>query len=307
MRGRPLVVTGGCALEHVFQVQRFSATAGSATAQDCLTRPGGRAAQAAWAVQALRRPRASPPVRLVTAVGDDEAAEWTVHALERERMATGGVQLVHGARTAVTAVLVDVDGQRQVHAMTGDALARATLPDAALWQDATAVLADPLWPAAAQAALAAARQAGVPAMLQAEAADTALLQSLVPLADWIVFSREGLRAWAGTRQFIWQTQAKQVARQWPDRHIVVALGADGLWWQAPGQPALLLPALPRAAEDRDAARAVLNGALLLGLGEGRRPEFALRWALAASSLADRREDLQRATVNRLMEPAAGSA
>ncbi len=307
MRGRPLVVVGGLALEHVLQVHRFSATGGNAAAQDCQTRPGGRAAQAAWAVHALRRPRASPPVRLVTAVGEDEAAEWAVRALERDRMATGGVQLVHGARTAVCVVLVDADGQRQVHTLAGDALARAPAPDPALWHDAAAVLVDPQWPAAAQAALAGAREAGVPALLMAEAADTALLQSLVPLADWIVFSREGLRAWAGTRQFIWQTQAKQAARQWPDRHIVVALGADGLWWQAPTQPPVLLPALPGAAEDRDAARAVLAGALLLGLGEGRRPEFALRWGLAASSLADRRQDLQRASVNRLLETAAGGA
>jgi sugar/nucleoside kinase (ribokinase family) len=128
-----------------------------------------------------------------------------------------------------------------------------------------------------------------------------VLQALAPLADWVVFSIDGLRAWAGERHAIWQTLVRQAARQLEQSQLVLHLGGDGAWWHAPGAPPKLLPPpVPSPTPDRGSGADVLRGALVLGLAEGRSPDFAVRWALAAAALAGGGPAPDRASVIRVL-------
>jgi sulfofructose kinase len=187
-----------------------------------------------------------------------------------------------------------------VHNVRGDALARAPLPPA---EACAAVLADPRWPAAAAAALTRARAAGVPAVLDAEVADPAVLQSLLPLASWSVFSRAGLEAWAcgpGEPSGLLE-RAAQVA---PDAELIVTLGAQGLLWRRPGGRLVSLPAFRVPVVDTNGAGDVLHGALALSLAEGRAADAAVRRAMAAAALACRGAWPTRAELDRFLEDAA---
>jgi sugar/nucleoside kinase (ribokinase family) len=297
----PIVFVGHCVLEHVFDVHRLSASSGRSPSTGYHAQVGGLAGHAALAAQRLRHTSASPRVRLVSSVGDDESGALLMRVLHREGLTRQGVQVVAGARTGVSAVLIAAHAERQVHDVSGDALERGGPVDTALWRDAAAVQVDARWPEAARSVLEGCREHDVLTVLNADVAETEALQVLAPLADWVVFSVDGLRAWAGERHAIWQTLAKQAARQLSAAHLVVTLGAEGAWWHAPGGQAIALSAAPLHALDRNGSADVLRGALVLGLGEGRSADFALRWALAAAALSSTGQPLSREAVTGLLE------
>lgn len=303
MKSGPVVLAGEIVLEHVVEVPRLSAAPGRSAASSCTARLGGTAGQAAIAAQRLRHPQASPRLQLVSAVGDDDTGASLLHLMRREALSRLGLQVVGGARSPVALVLAAAQGDRQVHTVAGDATERMPPADTTPLADAAAVLVDARWPAAG-AALETCRRTAVPSLLCVEPADTATLQALAPMADWIVFSIEGLRAWAGERHAIWQTLVRQAARQLESAQLVLHLGSDGAWWHAPGAPSRLLPApVAPPTPDRGGGADVLRGALVLGLAEGRSPDFAVRWALAAASLAGGGPAPGRADVIRLLSAA----
>lgn len=300
MKSGPVVLVGEAVLEHVFEVPRLSAAAGRSTATACAVRLGGTAGQAAMAAQRLRHPMASPRLQLVSAVGEDDTGATLLHLLRREGLSRLGMQVVAGAHSPVTLVLAAAQGDRQVYTVAGDATERMPPTDTLPMADAAAVLVDARWPMAG-AVLEACRRGEVPSLLCVEPGDKAVLQALAPLADWVVFSIDGLRAWAGERHAIWQTLVRQAARQLEQSQLVLHLGGAGAWWHAPGAlPKLLPPPVPSPTPDRGSGADVLRGALVLGLAEGRSPDFAVRWALAAAALAGDGPAPDRASVIRVL-------
>jgi sugar/nucleoside kinase (ribokinase family) len=99
-------------------------------------------------------------------VGDDALGERIVSSLQAEGVQTAAIRCIAGARSPCSAVLVDERGERLICTYNDPALdADATwLPIASL-VNVDAVLADVRWTAGAARALAAARAAGVPAVL----------------------------------------------------------------------------------------------------------------------------------------------
>ncbi|WP_234414048.1 PfkB family carbohydrate kinase, partial [Ideonella sp. A 288] len=192
-----LLFVGQVVLDQVFQVERFSADGGKGVAGGHVMRIGGLATNAARAAHRLRDPASGPRVRLVSAVGVDVAGDVLRQALADDGLDCRGVARVGAARTGVSAVLVDAAGERQVHSFRGDALARAAVPADLLPPGCAGVLVDPRWPEAAAQALRQARAAGVVSVLDGEVAPREVLQALLPLAAWCVFSRQGLAAWLG--------------------------------------------------------------------------------------------------------------
>lgn len=285
--GTAIVFVGHAVLDHVFHVDHLQQGGGKSVAHAYACRAGGLALNAALAAQRLRG-AASPAVRLASACGDDMAGSQLRQAwreavcAESAESADGGEAafiVVPGARTSVSAVLVDAHGERQVRNFRGDAFARAPLPAAAALEGAIGVQADPRWPAAARWALQAARTRGITALLDAEVAEPAVLRELVPLADWVVFSAAGFEAWAGAG-----ARPEAVALP-PGAQVVVTQGARGLWWRPPDGRPRELPAFEVEARDTNGAGDTLHGALLLLLAEGLPPAQALRRAMAAAALA----------------------
>lgn len=298
---RRLLFVGQAVLDQVFCVERLSAEAGKGQASDHRAQAGGLATNAARAAQRLRDPSNKLSVRLASAVGDDAAGLLLQQDLGDEGIDLGALACVAGARTSVSAVLVDSLGERQIHNFRGDALVRAPVPEAASFDGVVGVLVDPRWPAAAMAALAHARAAHIVSVLDAEVAPREVLRTLVPLADWCVFSRAGLSAWGGDADLPAADALALAARATSGVELVVTLGADGAQWHRPDGTCHVLPAFRVPVVDTNGAGDVMHGALLLSLAEGRPPAAALRRAMAAAALACSGQCPDRAELDRFME------
>jgi sulfofructose kinase len=285
MAAAPLWFVGQTVLDQVWHVASFSALGDKGVARSFDSRIGGLAGNAASAAHALRDARHSPQVRLFSALGDDAAGERVAQLAAASGLDTQGVAHIVGARSPVSAVLVDDRGERQIHNFRGDALQRAPLPQ---WPGACGgVMADPRWPAAAEAALLQARAGGVVSVLDAEVAEPAVLRALVPLARWCVFSRAGLAAWAGDDRAAPSELLQRVALAAPDAERVVTLGVHGALWLRPDGQTQRLPAFDVEVVDSNGAGDVMHGVLLLSLAEGMPGDEALRRAMAAAALSCR--------------------
>jgi sulfofructose kinase len=234
-------------------------------------------------------------VRLVAPVGDDERA-----ATIRAALAAAGVgdALVvrPGAATATSLVLVTPDGERTIVNATSDALRGPLYPDAAaaLRADvagADAVLADVRWPAAAALALAAARAAGVPGVLdldRAPAGDGGLVAGLVRAASHVAASTDGLDDLLAAQGVPAWTDADPAAalaalRGMTDgATVLVTLGAAGTARLEDG--ALRTSATPPVAAVETRGADVWHGVFAGGLAAGRTVADAVADANAAAAL-----------------------
>ncbi len=281
----PLWFVGQTVLDQVWHIASFGTRGDKGVASAFDSRIGGLAGNAAAAAQALRDARHSPAVRLFSALGDDAAGERVAQLAAASGLDMRDVRRLAGARTPVSAVLIDERGERQVHNFRGDVLQRAPLP---AWPaECAGVMADPRWPAAAEAALMQARERGVVSVFDAEAAETAVLRALVPLAQWCVFSRAGLAAWAADDRATPNELLQRVVLAAPSAERVVTLGVHGALWLRPDGQTHRLPAFNVEVHDSNGAGDVMHGVLLLSLAEGLPAEQALRRAMAAAALSCR--------------------
>lgn len=213
-------------------------------------------------------------------VGDDpvgrriveELGEWGV----RPR-----IRLVPGARSGVSGVLVDKDGERLIIAFADPGLDTdpAWLPLAEV-AAADAVLADMRWPRASEIVLDAARAAGVPAVLDADLASDDVAHRLVARSDYAVFSRPALTRFAGTDDV---AEGLRAAAQVCPGRVGVTLGGEGFAWLEGGNLARE-PGFTVETVDTLGAGDVFHGAFALAVAEGRDMRAAARFANAASAL-----------------------
>jgi sulfofructose kinase len=203
---------------------------------------------------------------------------------------------------------VDARGERLIVNHRGDAIATGAdwLPLDRI-AAAGAVLADPRWLAGATRAFEAAREAGVPCVLDADVAPTGSLATLVPLADHVVFSEPGLAIYADGRD---ELAALRAALDAGAKVAGVTRGAKGVEWIECGSPHALrrVPAPRVEARDTTGAGDVFHGAYALGLAEGRDVAGAASFACAAASLKCMRAGARagspsRAEVERLLRGA----
>lgn len=301
-----LCFVGQTVLDQVYAVPGFSAVGGKQVATAFHNRVGGLAANAALAAQRLKTTQNGFSTRLISAVGDD-----TIGAALQRLLGplADSVAVVAGARSSVSAVLLIASGERQVHNFRGDALQRAPLPRPADFEHCAGVLADPRWIEGAAVALAHARAVGLTSVFDAEVADAAVLRRLAPLAEWSVFSRSGLCAWAGASDgdnadpAALQTLLDAVAATAPRTELLVTLGAAGAMWRRSDGRTTHHPAFAVEVRDSNGAGDVMHGALLLSLAEGRPPADAVRRSMAAAAMACLGPMPTRAELDRFLETA----
>jgi sugar/nucleoside kinase (ribokinase family) len=211
-------------------------------------------------------------------IGDDDAGTRWRADLEGEGVDVSAVRVVPGRRTAISTIVVDAAGERLIVPFYDPELPRdpSWLPlDRVI--GAAAVLVDTRWPDGAAAALDAARAAGVPAILDADVADPAVLHDLAARADHVVCSEPGLALLEPSGD-----PAALAARLPQARVVAVTLGAEGVRWIADGT-AGHQPGFPVAAVDTLSAGDVFHGAYALAIAEGRSVADALRCAAAAAA------------------------
>jgi sulfofructose kinase len=276
---------GHAAVDHHFEIVRFPEHPTKTSAHRYHMIAGGMAANAAMAMARL-----GERVHLIGRIGDDEPGRFVRGALDALGVTTR-LETVAQASTSVSSVVVDSQGERQITTHRGDALPKAHALDSRQLTGARAVLTDPRWSEGASAALAWARAQGVApsgqqrvmSMLDADIAPREVLQRLVPLAQWAVFSQGGLATYAPGAS---REEGLRMALRAGAQVAMVTLGEHGVLWTH-GDEVFAQEAFKVQALDTTGAGDVFHAALLIALSW---PEFArdersaVRFACAAAAI-----------------------
>jgi sulfofructose kinase len=274
-----LLGIGQCSIDHVATVDGLPRFAGKAPmlAYDVL--PGGQVATALLAGARLGLRGA-----FVGTTGTDPAAGVVLGPLEAAGIDLGGVRRVPGASTRLAVILVDrASGERTV-LWYRDPRLRLGLEDvpAARIARARCVLLDGDDPEVATHAARAAREAGVPVVVDVDAPAPAI-EALLASADFPVVSRPFAEAFGGDG-----TVRAGLARLCAlgARMAVATLGDLGCLARL-GDRELASPAFPIAPRDTTGAGDVFHAAFVWGLLEGLGAEALLRAANAAAAISCR--------------------
>jgi sulfofructose kinase len=270
-----VLCVGHAVQDLVFSLPALPRTAEKYQASGFTSVGGGPAATAAVTVARL-----GGRALLAARVGDDAIAEAIVRELEGHGVDCGAVRRFSGCSSSLSAVMVDAAGERMIVNHLDPALPEATdwLPVPAR-SGASAVLADLRWPGGAAAALAAARAAGIPAVLDA---DKPIPRNAAALAaaTHVAFSAEALADYTGMLDPV--AGLRSAATSLPG-WCCVTVGAAGVYVLDGGElthfPGHLVPVV-----DTLGAGDVWHGAFALGLAEGMDEPTAVRFASAAAAL-----------------------
>ncbi len=283
-----VVCLGLADLDHRFWVKVFPPprrrTRASAYRQDL----GGPAAVAALAVCRLGGQAAFLGRR-----GDDDAGGRIEALLRGAGVETSQFRAFHGATTPVSAVVIAPDGERHIFHHPGDNLpADAGWLDLRILDDARVVLIDGRWPEGAQTVAAAARDRGLPVVLDLDMA-SANRWDLIGLATHVIADQEVADAHGGAGALIAQIESRGAwgAVTVSDQGVIHRHGH--------------LPAYAVEVRDSTGAGDVFHGAFALALAEGRTELEALPFAAAAGALRCMLAAVpDRAQVERLMREGA---
>lgn len=275
-RGRPSVLCLGVTVQDfIFAVDHMPDRAEKYRARDLAMAGGGCAATAAVAVARL-----GGSAWLATRLGDDPVADGIIDELRAYGVEELYIRRFPGRRSSLSSVFVDREGERMIVNYRDP-----DLPDDTDWLPNPAeipvdvVLADTRWPAGAAAILAAAQEAGVPGVLDAEAPVHEAADAL-RAASHIAFSRSGLEDWTGNKDLASGLQS--VAAE-TGAFVCVTDGANGVLFGTDGDLAHM-PAFRVEAVDTLGAGDVWHGAFALALARGCAPPGAIRHASAAAAL-----------------------
>ncbi|MES2533825.1 MAG: PfkB family carbohydrate kinase [Pseudomonadota bacterium] len=274
-----VLCVGVAVYDQIFALPEFPATPTKVFCTAFASAAGGPAANAAVTVA-----RQGGRATLWARVGADAQGARIVQELGEAGVDVSAVRRVEGGRSGTSAVAINDAGERLILAFADPLLDRdaSWLP---LSQVAShdAVLCDVRWPAATRAVLAAARNAGVPSVLDADLTSDGTLAEFVPLAQQVVFSMpalEKLRPGAG------KDLHRALAELWrPDIHtlLAVTLGEQGCVWYD-GHVSRALPGVDVQVVDTLAAGDTFHGAFALAIARRQHPAEALDFANRVAAL-----------------------
>lgn len=267
-----IICAGLIAADLVFEVPDFPIPGEKTRATTSRLITGGGALNAASAIAALGGDAA-----LAGVVGDDMFAEILRARMRDRGIDTALLRAVPGATTSRSANLITPDGERTI-VNHRDAALRAdppALPDPFPFD---AALVDTRWPAAAARICHAARAAGKPAVIDAEAPVADAAEALAQ-ATHVVFSAQGLADYTGDGDAPGLECAARQLGTW----CAVTRGALPVLCHD-GRQASEVPAFPATALNTLGAGDVWHGAFALALAQEHRETDAIRRASAAAAL-----------------------
>jgi sulfofructose kinase len=289
---KQIICVGHAALDDVFAVDSWPAYSGKIAAHGFTQSGGGMAANAASAIARL-----GGEAVFWGPTGEDPVADAIRESLIHEGVDVHGLRRFAGRTSSHSAVIVDQRGERLVVGYRGSALqAPADWLPLEQIRGAAALLADVRWPDGALVALRAARNAGIPAVLDAEIAPVQTIELLAAAANHVIFSERGLEACCG------RDSAAGLRGMLEHGALMAAVtrGAAGVDWVEASGPGKLLhcPAFPVDTVDTLGAGDVFHGAYTLALAEGRLIGEAIRFAAAAAAIKCSRPGGRSGTPNR---------
>jgi sulfofructose kinase len=214
-------------------------------------------------------------------VGDDAAGTQARAMMAEEGLDVSGLHVVPNSTTSTVAIIVDALGNRMVipyHDPNAETSA-AWLPLDEL-AAVDMVHCETRWAEGAEVALRAARSRNIPSMIDGDVGPLPVLQRLVPLADYAVFSDAGLLVYAecgSLEEALLAVGAKHHG------HVGASCGPDGYRWYDGGR-LQHVPAPKVEVVDTLGAGDVFHGAFGLAVLEGKSIRDAARFACAAASL-----------------------
>jgi sugar/nucleoside kinase (ribokinase family) len=274
-----VLCVGAAVLDTLFRVRSLPTGQGKLLPYDMLQVAEGMASSAAFAVARL-----GGSASLWAAVGGDATGERIIADLAKSGIDTSGMVLVEGARSAVSTILVDDQGERLIVPFYDACLHHTVKPVTA--QDVSsfdAVLVDVRWPALALQSLLAAREARKPAILDGDVASDGVIEMLAPAASHIVFSQPAAERLAGTADLV--EVVGLLKRRFPHAFISVTAGEKGSFWFDDATGGIFHLAAPQVTVvDTLAAGDIFHGAFALGTAEGMPIGETMRLASMAAAL-----------------------
>lgn len=279
MSGRRLLSVGALTEDTIFRLAGLPSGPGKFIPDEAVRIAAGMATAAAIAAA-----RQGGAVSLWASIGDDVGGRELIRDIAAEGVDCSLIRVVPGGRSALAAILVEAHGERIIvpyYDPVTQADPRA-LP-APIAGRFDAVLADVRWPGAAALALAAARGAGVPAILDADVAARPILERLLPLATHVAAARPAAAILCGGDL---STEAATVRlAAMCEATVIVTDGSRGTTWFDRAANAVRHVPAPRVeAVDTLSAGDVFHGAFALALAEGRPLVDAIRHASAAAAI-----------------------
>lgn len=231
------------------------------------------------AAQAATIARLGGQAALWASAGDDAIGDRLISQISGEGVDCSRVRRVVDARSGFSTIFMDLAGERMiVPKYDADLMAPPTAaPDLTGF---AAVMTDVRWPGAARLALQAARDAGIPGILDADVGPRDVIAELVGLASHVVASEGGAALVTGAVSP--QLAAERLVNEHPG-FVAVTAGEQGCWWGS-GGAVQHTPAPQVAAVDTLAAGDVFHGAFAFGLVDGWRMERVIRFASAAAAI-----------------------
>jgi len=250
-------VCGSLNMDVFGYVERLPHPGETLRGRSLLYAPGGKGAN-----QAVAAARAGADVSFAGARGRDGFGETLVESLRRDGIDVTALEPVNGP-TGVALILVEESGENQIVVISGaNDRVRGPAPgdNVSIWVTQAEIPVE-----AVVATLETARASGATALVNPAPAGR-LPADLVARFDIVVVNESELEALGGQRAPV----------------TVLTLGAAGARLLPDGP---VLPALPAQAVDTTGAGDALVGVMAAGLAEGMPVERALRFGMAAASLA----------------------
>lgn len=268
---RRILCVGALTMDTIFRLDRLPDGSGKFIPLDAVEVAEGMAA-----AQAASIVRLGGEAALWASAGDDVTGDRLVKQIAGEGVDCSRVRRVAGARSGFSSIFMDRTGSTMIVPRYDPTLMAA--PEAAPKLGGIgAVMTDVRWPGAAALALAAAKAAGIPAILDADMAAREVLDGLLPLATHVVASESAAKLVTGA------DSAEAAAAELAATHagfVAVTAGADGCWWSE-GGGIRHTPAPRIEAIDTLAAGDVFHAGFAVGLLEG----WAMRHIIAFASAA----------------------
>lgn len=271
---KPILCVGALTFDTIFRLDRLPDGPGKFLPLEAVEVAEGMAAAQAASIVTLGGNAA-----LWASAGRDAVGDRLVADISAAGVDTAHVRRVEGARSGFSTIFMDTAGERMIVPQYDGALAAppTAIPD---FTQFSAVLTDVRWPAAAALALSAARDIGIPGILDADVADREILDRLVPLASHVVASEGGAAA------LIDGAGPEKATALLADRlggFVAVTAGERGCWW-TDGGGITHTPPFPVDVVDTLAAGDVFHGAFALGLVTGMPMAKIMKFASVAAAI-----------------------
>jgi len=261
-------------MDTIFRLETLPAGAGKFIPLEAVEVAEGMAA-----AQAATIARLGGEVSLWASAGDDAIGDRLIAQISGEGVDTSLMRRVAGGRSGFSSIFMDVRGERMiVPKYDADLMAKpAAAPDLTGF---AAVMTDVRWPGAAELALIAAREAGIPGILDADVGPPEVIARLVELATHVVASEGGAALVTGATNP--QIAAERLSNSHPG-FVCVTAGEKGCWW-GEGGTLRHTPAPVIEAVDTLAAGDVFHGAFAWAFVEGFPKDHVIAFASAAAAI-----------------------